>query len=460
MAQGDLKGTLSIAQNSITNPTSATGSVAVSVGDLVRVVAVEQGNTQHWGTCTDNLGNTYTPLSAGTTATTVAVRAYYSRVTAAGTLTQIDVAATASSNNAIVCADVFEGPFLSSPLDANPADTTNDTSDPLTCPATGSLAQASEMVLCFYASNGNPTVNADSPNLKSIETNSSTTLNLSLGYQKVSATTSVQPTFDLSGSPTNSVLGTHSFKLSTTSTITTSGSTTAPAATGSGTVERSVTSSGATTAPAATGSGTVERSVNTSGVTTAPAATGAGSVLVTQVVMTGDTAAPAAQGSGTLQRSTSVSGATTAPAAQGSGAVERTINTSGSTTAPAATGAGTTTRSMSVSGATTAPKAAGAGTTTREMDVTGATTAPKAAGAGSVQLLLEATGDTVAPAAQGSGVVTVPITCSGDTEAPAAQGSGVVPVGLDLHQFVVKIYHNGEWLPAPIHIYLGGGWIS
>jgi hypothetical protein len=58
MAFGSLRGTLSVAQNSITNPTSATGSVAVSVGDLVYVVGCSQGALTWGATPTDNLGNT------------------------------------------------------------------------------------------------------------------------------------------------------------------------------------------------------------------------------------------------------------------------------------------------------------------------------------------------------------------------------------------------------------------
>jgi hypothetical protein len=165
MAQGDRKGGLSVTANSITNPIAAVGSVAVAVGDLVVAVIAEKTEITAT-TVTDNLGNTYTDKSAGTDAGNITARAYYSRVTTAGTLTSVSAVATASSNNVSFIADVFEGPFETSPLDTNPANITSDVTSPFTCPSTGTLAQASELVVCFASRVGNAAFTATSPNLK------------------------------------------------------------------------------------------------------------------------------------------------------------------------------------------------------------------------------------------------------------------------------------------------------
>jgi hypothetical protein len=212
MAQGDRKGGLSVTANSITNPIAAVGSVAVAVGDLVVAVIAEQTAITAT-TVTDNLGNTYTDKSAGTDAGNITARAYYSRVTTAGTLTSVSAVATASSNNVSFIADVFEGPFETSPLDTNPANITSDVTSPFTCPSTGTLAQASELVVCFASRVGNAAFTATSPNLKGGEAFSQAVAGVTIGYQVVSATTAVAPEFT-GTNPTQMVLGTWSFKLS------------------------------------------------------------------------------------------------------------------------------------------------------------------------------------------------------------------------------------------------------
>src|SRR5215211_5595091 len=105
MAFGDLKGTLVVNANSITNPIAAAGSVAVNIGDLVYAVFAEQ-LTVTVTTVSDNLGNTYTATAAGTDAGTSTGRAYWSRVTVAGTLTSVSAVATASGNNVAAIAGV------------------------------------------------------------------------------------------------------------------------------------------------------------------------------------------------------------------------------------------------------------------------------------------------------------------------------------------------------------------
>jgi hypothetical protein len=208
MAQGDLRGNLTASANSITNPTNLTGSVAVSVGDLVYVAFSQQTNLTATG-ASDNLGNTYAAVNAGTDGGTPTHRAFYSRVTNAGTLTTISVAATASTNDVSAVAAVIEGPFLTSPLDANPANTTDGTT-PFTCPATGTLAQAEEVIMASIGINSNQTVAASSPFTLS-GTVARANISTGVSRQKVSATTTQTPEF--TGTTAAAVQTTASFKL-------------------------------------------------------------------------------------------------------------------------------------------------------------------------------------------------------------------------------------------------------
>jgi hypothetical protein len=215
LAGAGTTGSRSLAANGIATAVKVTSTewiISGTVGDLVYVVCEEQTNNT-WGTCSDNLGNTYNAVSAGTDLSAIACRQYWSIVTNAGTLTTISVTATASADNCIIIASVIEGVFAAaSALDANPSPVTDDITDPMTGPATGTLSQADEVIMCFCATNGNPTVTADAPFTQDLEVNSGTTLNLAVAHLLVSATTTVTPTFDLSGSPTTSILGTASFK--------------------------------------------------------------------------------------------------------------------------------------------------------------------------------------------------------------------------------------------------------
>ncbi len=196
MAFGALKGTLTVSLASITNPTSAVGSVSVSVGDLVFAVLNQQTalTVTAWA---DNLGNTYTPLNAGNDVGAITGRAAWARVTTAGTLTSVDATCTASANDVNHVVAVIEGPFATSPLDANPANGTTDVTTPYVCPATGTLAQASEVVMCFVCRGTTTVMNADSPNLKAIQATEGTQASVTIGYQTVAATTTVSPGFGL-----------------------------------------------------------------------------------------------------------------------------------------------------------------------------------------------------------------------------------------------------------------------
>jgi hypothetical protein len=210
MAFGAVRGTLTGGVNDITDPTNATSAgVAVSVGDLVFAAAFVQTGASTTAV-TDNLGNTYTP-TASVDAGNVTLEGYWSRVTVAGTLTTLAFAATASTFNCVVHGVAFEGPFAESPLDKAPAGLVDALSTALVCPATGTLAQADELVIAVATLNGNAVITADSPNLLAIENNSSTSITGAIGYQVVAETTSVAPAFTVTIASTDDATATFSF---------------------------------------------------------------------------------------------------------------------------------------------------------------------------------------------------------------------------------------------------------
>jgi len=208
MAFGALKGTLSGDGLSITTSNALSGSVVVAVGDLV-FVAFAQETALTATTASDNLGNTYTATNAGTDSGTVTGRAYYSRVTVAGTLTAVTIVATSSANNFAGTVAIIEGPFKVAPLDKNIANL-EDVASPFTCPATGVLTQADEVIMCWIAEAPRENVAATSPNLLADQRASNTVLSAAIGYQAVTATTSVSPAFT-GTNMTDSVLGTSTF---------------------------------------------------------------------------------------------------------------------------------------------------------------------------------------------------------------------------------------------------------
>lgn len=206
---GDILGTLVGGAASITNPTDATGSALVSIGDLV-VAVIGQQTALTATAVTDNLGNTYSAQNAGTDAGNVTGRMFYSRVTAPGVLTAAHFAASASANDVSVSVAAFKGPFVVSPIDANPSNGTTDLTTPYLCPATGTLAQADELVVCWFAKAANAAWTASAPNLLAVQQNQSANVVSGIGYQVVAATTTVSPAFTGTAA-TVEVLGTASF---------------------------------------------------------------------------------------------------------------------------------------------------------------------------------------------------------------------------------------------------------
>src|SRR4029077_899299 len=204
------KGSLVGGNNSIPNPLPATGSVAVAIGDLiVAVIAQQTPNTST--AVTDNLGNSYTAQNAGSLAT-ISGRMYYSRATVAGTLTTVNFATTSSTNDASCAVAVYEGPFrVTTPLDASPTNLTADTTTPYSCPASGVLGQADELIIGWFCAASTATYTAGGGFTKDIQKGQSANASVSIASLLVSATTTQTPTWT-GTAPTADVLGTASFR--------------------------------------------------------------------------------------------------------------------------------------------------------------------------------------------------------------------------------------------------------
>lgn len=220
MAAGDLRGVLTGNGNSVgaSNAFTTGGPITVSVGDLIFVCFGQQTNLTATGV-TDNLSNTYTAQNAGTDPGTGTGRAFWARASTAGSLSTVTVAASSSTNDFAGVVAVVAGPVTSSPVDKNPANNNNtDNTSPFTCPATGTLAQALEIVMCWMTGSGTSAAwSATAPNLKAGQASNSTNINVVIGYQAVNSTSTISPAFT-GTNPTDSVQGTQSFKIDTTET--------------------------------------------------------------------------------------------------------------------------------------------------------------------------------------------------------------------------------------------------
>lgn len=209
MAFGGVKGQAGDTATSVVASNAlAVASITVAVGDLVFALFVEQ-TARTVTAVTDNRGNTYTALNAGTDAGVVTGRAFYSRVTNAGTLSTITFAATASSNDCIMLAAVFEGPF--SALDQNPADITSDITSPFLCPPTGVLSQADELVVAWGAASHAVIWTAVAP-MADCTADAVASGSGIIASKVVAATTTTTPSFTAGANPTQAILATSTFR--------------------------------------------------------------------------------------------------------------------------------------------------------------------------------------------------------------------------------------------------------
>jgi hypothetical protein len=216
MATGDLKDAASnISLTTVVSGNVTMAGVTANVGDLVYALFVEETNLTVSGV-TDNLGNTYTALNAGTDAGAVTARAFYSKVTISGALTTVTFAATSSADNCIGLAVLIQGPITA--LDKNIANSTSDITSPFSAPATGSLTQASEIVVSWGATNLTAGLAASSP-MTLLVTDTVAGLRGSIASKLVSSTTTTTPVFT-GTNPTQAIFGTSTFKAALTDTIT------------------------------------------------------------------------------------------------------------------------------------------------------------------------------------------------------------------------------------------------
>lgn len=217
MAFGDPKGTQLVLTGASVGATNVltTGSAVVVVGDLVVVCFAQQTALTASGV-TDNLGNTYTAANAGTDAGVITGRFFYSRVTAAGTLSSVTVAATSSANDFAGAARAIEGPFDATDLlgSTTPANTTADITTPFVCPLSGTLDSnggRSKLVVGWTTRDNNVAWASDSPNVEIAEANRANA-GLTIGVQVVAGTTSTAPAFS-GTNPAAIVLGTIAFNM-------------------------------------------------------------------------------------------------------------------------------------------------------------------------------------------------------------------------------------------------------
>jgi hypothetical protein len=125
------------------------GAAKVDIGDLV-IVAVNESTSLTATAASDNLGNAYSAINAGTDAGAMTLRGFYSRVTNAGYITPITVTCSASADDFVALAAAYKGPFVDPPLDMTPANTTDITS-PFTTTTSGTLTQADELIIVIGA---------------------------------------------------------------------------------------------------------------------------------------------------------------------------------------------------------------------------------------------------------------------------------------------------------------------
>jgi hypothetical protein len=195
---------------STTNPTSLTGlSWVVKAGDAVVIAIVEQGAAPTATAVTDNLGHTYTAVDANGNSVggTCAMMQFQTIVTVPGTITDINVAATASANDIALKAEAYNGPF--SGLDAAP-DIAQDSATPFESNLTGTLSQPSELVVGHVGANNNiSTITATAPGTLAGATASGGTRRAAALYINTEATTSIRASFV--GTSTGGLVGVMSF---------------------------------------------------------------------------------------------------------------------------------------------------------------------------------------------------------------------------------------------------------
>jgi len=202
-------GTLTGASIGSNNNILATASTAVFVGDIVVALMAQQTNLTA-SSCTDNLSSSYSAQNAGTVATAISGRLFYARISANGTLGTVTIAATSSTNDFAAAFAVFGGPFDTSPVDANAANTVGDVSDPFQTTSSGALAQPFELVVGWSANNANATWSGTSGTTVAA---SAPRANANAVIGSIDTTSTSAQTISFTGTvPANNAMGIMSFK--------------------------------------------------------------------------------------------------------------------------------------------------------------------------------------------------------------------------------------------------------
>jgi hypothetical protein len=146
-AIGDCIGLFGDGFRAVSGNGSLTGFCTVAVGDVVVVVWGGLISTPtNFSAASDNLGNSYTMVTGDTDAGGNGVRAAYSIVTVAGNLTTI-TATRAGTEASCFQAAVFKGPATALDVTVAAADIASAT--PISWGATGTLAQADELIIAY-----------------------------------------------------------------------------------------------------------------------------------------------------------------------------------------------------------------------------------------------------------------------------------------------------------------------
>lgn len=217
MAFGALLGTDGAASTSPGTGIAGAG-LTVAVGDLVVVAyGMYESQDARTRTISDDLVNTWTPLATGVASDSRSLTSWYSRITVAGTCV-ITTGHTSATADASLTICRYEGPFLASPLDKNPTNT-SDTNSPYNCPSSGTLTQADELVIGMMGCGRGMTVAnnglaATAPSVLDRVDASGTGANTAgsmISSRVVAATTAVAPEFTVSGSTENAHKGTSTY---------------------------------------------------------------------------------------------------------------------------------------------------------------------------------------------------------------------------------------------------------
>ncbi len=215
MAFGDFKASTSVLATSVTATMTCSPTIFASGGYLV-VVGTAESTTLTANACSDALGNTYTAFNAGLDAGSVAVRGYYSIITRPGFIAPA-VTFTASADDAVVVAALFEGPFSpTAQLDGNPA-VLSDATTPFTSNLSGVLAQSAELVVSMFGQALAGNASATSPNVFRVELTSAAngtadSVGLAIGSWVVAATTSIAATWTSNTTPSGGAVHIATFK--------------------------------------------------------------------------------------------------------------------------------------------------------------------------------------------------------------------------------------------------------